>query len=174
MINVFTSDLPSRKRRKIQILEEHESDEYFAYSWGDGLSALLPDGVEKQTIPHLIESLNPKVFDIRIYRLLKNGVGIIFDRSQKIYSFGRGKRAGLGHGDEANVRKPKRIERLSDEKIVEVCGGHFGDSHTLFFERIADYVNSILNILQQKMCLNVFSSICRELSPALSCVVLET
>jgi len=132
IVNPFFSDVPSAKRRKIEILEIHDSDIFTAYSWGEGICALFPFGVLKETKPRLIEDLEEK-FDIRTYRMLRSGVGVIFDVQGKVYSFGIGSYGALGLGSEANVLKPERIETLADVQIVQVCGkvGTFS-LHTLF------------------------------------------
>jgi len=146
VINPFSSDVPFAKRRKIEILEIHESDIFTAYSWGRGLCALFPSGVKKEAKPRLIETLDNK-FDIRTYRMLKSGVGVIFDVHGRIYSFGDGFSGALGLGSEVDMPKPKQIETLEKCDIVQICGQQGIDGpHTHFLTSRGDVFGCGSNI----------------------------
>jgi len=125
VVRDFSKVLPSSKRRK---LEKKSARKIDVYSWGQGSYALFHKSEDEEVLPRLIEDFDPK-YDIGTYQLLINGVTVVFDERGGIYSFGNGDNGQLGHGDENYVLEPKRIEVLSEEKIVQICGGYF---HTLF------------------------------------------
>jgi len=87
--------------------------------------------------PRVIEKHDEK-FDMKTFCLLKNcNASIIYDRSQRIYSWGLGESGNLGHDSSKSYYSPKLIVALQNERILSVCGKtycrkkkYYG--HTLF------------------------------------------
>jgi len=91
-----------------------------AYTWGSGEHGCHP-GDKNELLPRQVELFDSK-FKLMTLQLLKNGTSVIFDFDGKIYSFGDGSSGSLGHGDLKSHVKPRMIEALSKETILQVAG----------------------------------------------------
>jgi len=106
--------------------------ELIVYSWGGRSYALFHNSMDDQPFPKRIEDYDEK-FNMTTFQILLNGVGIVFDYGEHIYTFGKALRDP--HGEE-ECREPKKIEKFENEKIVEICGSYgVHDSHTLFLNK---------------------------------------
>jgi len=96
---------------------------------------LFHEDCQDEELPRKIEEFEAR-FNLRTYALLKNYTSIIFDIEGRIYSFGRGGRGQLAHGGNKDELKPRLIESLKTQRIVQVCGSTGEDAeHTLYLNK---------------------------------------
>lgn len=96
----------------------------FAFTWGEGEFGRLGHGDEKNySKPEPVETL----FDVKV-KEINCGVyhTAVCTMDGKMYTFGRGDRGQLGHGDRENKLSPTPVGALAEKFVIQVqCGlGH--------------------------------------------------
>eukprot|EP01006_Ploeotia_vitrea_P053298 TRINITY_DN67774_c11_g2_i1.p1 TRINITY_DN67774_c11_g2~~TRINITY_DN67774_c11_g2_i1.p1 ORF type:complete len:661 (+),score=358.36 TRINITY_DN67774_c11_g2_i1:110-2092(+) len=92
----------------------------FASGWSKN-GRLGIDGTEQSVCtPVRVEALDGvKVVDVKA----GHGFSLALSDAGAVYSWGAGLFGALGHGDEADVSKPKQIEALKDVKVTSIAAG---------------------------------------------------
>jgi len=86
------------KRCKLDAkIEEAKQFEVYTFCQGR-YGCLYHDSHNNELVPRRIEDFNPK-FDMKTFKLLQNGVSIIFDFESRIYSFGSNRYGCGGLGE---------------------------------------------------------------------------
>ncbi|XP_076824506.1 E3 ubiquitin-protein ligase HERC2-like isoform X1 [Clavelina lepadiformis] len=104
------------------------SDEGDVYSWGEGVDGKLGHG-NRVSIDHprVIEALQGKL----VVQIAAGGShSAATTASGQLYTWGKGRYGRLGHKDSEDQLKPKLVEALIDNFVVDVACGS-GDAQTL-------------------------------------------
>ncbi len=93
------------------------------YSFGSGANGRLGIGNDHaQTLPTLVEGLN----GLKIAQLTcGHHHTLVLTEAGQVFSYGYGGNGRLGHGNEADEKRPKEIEALKGKGVVFVAGGAY-------------------------------------------------
>lgn len=104
-----------------QLPRAEASDTAEVLMWGRGEFGQLGSGDRRSTwVPQVVDTLR----GLHVVQLsLGTSHSACLTESGAVYTWGYGGDGRLGHGDQADMLVPKRLDRLSDERIVQVvCG----------------------------------------------------
>eukprot|EP00501_MAST-03F_sp_TOSAG23-6_P001348 GSMAST32.ASY1.ANO1.1397.1 assembled CDS len=93
------------------------------YTWGLGKNGRLGHEIEISTTPHhKTRSMDPQLIFTDVACGGLHTAAISIDGS--VWMWGLGKDGRLGHGDEANVLCPKKVQSFTEPISQVICGGH--------------------------------------------------
>ncbi|XP_052278368.1 E3 ubiquitin-protein ligase HERC2-like [Dreissena polymorpha] len=98
------------------------------YSWGEGEDGKLGHGNRSPCDrPRVIECLRGK----EVVHIAAGGAhSACITSTGELYTWGKGRYGRLGHGDSEDQSRPKLVEALKDQKVLDVACGS-GDAQTL-------------------------------------------
>lgn len=119
--------LQSKKVRKIYSLAAQSaaltnSGELYCWGW-TGCSCVT----ETPTVVEELKGWNILQVALGAYHATVLVTGDA-DKANEVFSWGRGSKGQLGHGDEVEVLQPRSIERLKNENVVALASG---ETHTM-------------------------------------------